>query len=116
MSWSCDIEDGPKVYSWTEPVARKEYICCECKWKIVPGQQYFKAEGLWDEKWSTFRQHLICLQACMYVRDKLDRECIALGALEEYYEECKDWLITHKKEDKVKIFRDLIAKILRGDV
>lgn len=114
MSWECDLEDGPKVYSWTEPVARKDHKCCECHALIRNGQKYFKAKGCWDGVWSTFRQHLLCMDACMYARDKLNTgECIGFGTLFEYYKDCKDWLTRTKKDEKVRIFRTMLAIILK---
>ena len=113
MSWACDLEDGPAVYSWTEPIARKIYICCECRDPISIGQQYFKAQGLWEGGWSTFRQHLLCLDACMYARDNFESgECIAFSGLKEYYQDVKGYLHLHKKEEKVKRFRQMMARIL----
>lgn len=114
VTWECDLDDGPKVYSWTEPIAQKEYVCCECKRKILRGQRYFKAEGLWDGQWSTFRQHLICLQACMYVRDNMNGgDCIAFGGLMDYYGDSKDWIVRNKNRPEVKVFRGLMAKVLK---
>ena len=40
--------------------ARKEWICCECKAKINPGEKYQHVVGKWDGKISTVRTCFIC--------------------------------------------------------
>ena len=111
--WECDMDDGPTVYSWSEQVARKEYKCCECKCLILKGEKYFKAKGLWEGKWSTYLQHLKCLEACMYVRDKIEfGTCIGFGMLMDWYSDSKLWLKEHKNDEKVKPIRKMLAGIL----
>ncbi len=83
----CEIAE---FYNWSEPVARKEHRCCECSAPIRMGEKHFVATGKWDGQLSTFRQHLLCCETSMYVRDKLNGgECICFGGLVEWLEESK---------------------------
>jgi hypothetical protein len=83
----CDV---PDFYNWSEPVARKEHRCCECSAPIRKGERHFIATGKWDDTLQTFRQHTLCMEACVFIRDKLNgSECICFGGLWEYYDESK---------------------------
>lgn len=86
MSWSCDW-DGPEVYSEGEVVARKEHGCVECNAPILPGECHLRYSGLWDGAWGGGRQHLLCRDACVWIRDVLEGECIAFGELGEWWAE-----------------------------
>ncbi len=83
----CDL---PQFYNWSEPVARKQHKCCECSAPIAKGEKHFVATGKWDFGISTFRQHLLCMEACMFIRDKFNgSECICFGGLEEWVSESR---------------------------
>jgi hypothetical protein len=83
----CDI---PDFYNWSEPKARKKHRCCECRAPIEKGEKHFAATGKWDSEIQTFRQHLLCMEACMFIRDKLNaNECICFGGLWEWCDESK---------------------------
>lgn len=84
MSMSCDW-GGPSVYSESEVVARKEYPCVECCAPILKGERHLRWAGLWDGSWSYGRQHLLCRDACVWIRDALNDECIPFGALHEWW-------------------------------
>ena len=58
MSMYCDY-DGPEFYSVVEPVARKQYECCECSVPIAAGSKHVKATGKWEGELNTFRQHMV---------------------------------------------------------
>lgn len=84
---SCDL---PEFYEWSEPVARKEHRCCECNAPINKGEKHFHARGKWDGAMSSFRQHMLCLEACMFIRDKLNGgDCICFGGLFEWWDDSK---------------------------
>lgn len=84
--FDCDVVAD--FYKWSEPIARKEHRCCECNAPILKGEKHFYARGKWEDELSTFRQHLLCCQACMFVRDKLnDYECIPFCMLKDWYAE-----------------------------
>lgn len=80
----------PEFYQWAEPVARKQHRCCECKAPIEKGEKHFYCTGKWDDQIQSFRQHLLCAQACMFIRDKLNGgDCICFGGLWEWVDEAK---------------------------
>lgn len=87
MSWSCDIGDGPSVYREEERTAAKEHACVECNAPILKGERHLYYRGLWDGSWSDGRQHLLCRDACVWIRDVLEGECVAFGALTDWWEE-----------------------------
>jgi hypothetical protein len=63
ISCDCSIDDYdclPAIFSEGFPVARKLYKCCECAGEIKPGQKHYKATGLWDGKWETYRTCMAC--------------------------------------------------------
>lgn len=112
--YECDVL--PDFYHWTEPVARKEHRCCECGAPINRGEKYFRAHGKWDGAISVYRQHLLCMEACMYVRDNFNgHECIPFGCLREYchelfadqYHRPRD-----RHNDKWKTMRSMMARII----
>lgn len=53
----CAVEecDPWDVYNETHPVARKEHHCCECRRTIRVGERYYRMEGAYDGKWSTYK-------------------------------------------------------------
>ena len=82
----CEI---PSYYKVTEPVARKTHECCECSAAILPQEKYLQVNACWDGSPDVFRQHQLCAQACMFIRDKgwFDDECLPFGFLNEYLNE-----------------------------
>lgn len=100
----------PDFYSHSEPVARKQHVCCECHAPILPGEKHFSYRGKWDGYMMTGRQHLLCMKACMYIRDNMnDDECIGFGGLFEWLGEYRFDLRDTKKEHPV--FRSMLARI-----
>lgn len=112
MSSFCEI---PDFYEWAEPVARKQHRCCECEAPIMPGEKHFRCAGKWDGEVSSYRQHLVCMEACMWVRDHFGGECIPFGGLKEEFDEirCDAW---YPERDRYKpawrTLRHLMATIL----
>lgn len=84
MTWACDF-DGPSVYSEAEVVARKEHPCVECSAPILVGEKHLRYSGCWDGSWDGGRQHLLCRDACVWIRDVLNGECIPFGCLGEWW-------------------------------
>lgn len=87
MSGDCEL---PQYYKCKERKARKSHVCCECMAPIVPGEKYLQVNGCWDYVPQVFRQHLLCAQACEFVRDAtLVENCLSFGELKEWY---RDWV------------------------
>lgn len=76
---------GPSVYGEKEVKARKAHSCVECSALILPGEIHLVYSGCWDGSWSGGRQHLLCRDACVWIRDVLNEECIAFGELSEWW-------------------------------
>lgn len=108
--FSCDIE--PTFYVTNEQKARKEHPCCECRAPIRKGEVYLECRGKWDGSISTHRQHLLCAEACMLIRDKFEFECIPFGMLKEWVHEWKQEMpAQHRQRPEVIALRSLMAKI-----
>lgn len=108
----CDI---PQFYAWSILTARKQHDCCECSAKINPGEKYFRCSGKWDGLISSYKQHLLCEQACEFIRDEIENECIPFGSLFEWLKN-EDYLKHYKKDIEVKDLRVMIAKIRRREL
>ena len=110
----CDVM--PAFYSYSERVARKQHRCCECHAPILVGEKHFFATGKWDGELSSHRQHLLCMEACVFIRDNLnDWECLAFGELFDWWWDCgrRERADYRLKVDKWKTIRGMIAKIKR---
>lgn len=107
----CEI---PEFYVEAWPKANKVHACCECSALILPGEKHGKFTGKWDGRMRTYRQHIVCCEACVFIRDKFqDGECIGFGELSEYYKE-----YTFKSDEHGQELRRKMAKIIwreRGD-
>ena len=106
MNCDCDFE-SPKIYNVKEPVARKEHICCECRCTIKPGEQYEKVEGLWENKFTTYKTCNDCLKIRLLLETEAPCYCLVHGTLmEDFYDtmnECykfteKAQKISHRKK------------------
>lgn len=115
MNESCDFEI-PEWYSATWPVARKEHTCCECGAAIRKGERYGSFSGKWDRDVTVYRQHVLCEDACRYIRDHIQGgECVCFGGLFEWWREAgfgARGLAEEKKPKKIREMRALIARIL----
>lgn len=60
-----DSCDQPKFASHTQPVARKQHVCIECKAHIPKGEKHHRVSGMWEDGLESFRWH----QACEDLRD-----------------------------------------------
>jgi hypothetical protein len=111
MTLYCD-GDAPDFYRCDERRARKQYHCCECSASIEAGELHYYISGKWEGQLSTFRQHLLCGQACMLIRDELGGECVPFGALGEAIDDLEEW---EARQDKYRApwrrLRRLMARI-----
>lgn len=67
----CFYDDGEHASVWiqSEPTARKEHRCCECKGAIAKGQKYLKVNYVFDGSAGTFK---VC-KSCEDVREEIAR-------------------------------------------
>ena len=77
----------PEFYKHWEPTARKVHRCVECGTAILKGEKHFQYVVKWEGDISGGRQHLLCMEACMLIRDEIEDECILFGGLFEWYGE-----------------------------
>lgn len=108
----CEIAS---FYTHEEPVARKEHRCCECRSPINKGERHFRCTGKWGGKIQTFRQHLLCMEACMFVRDHLSDECIPFGELEEFIGEFRRDIRESPRGSDCHKLRQMMARIHRRE-
>lgn len=102
----------PEFFVESEPIARKEYDCVECSARILKGEKHYKYSGKWDGRFDAGRQHFLCRDACVFIRDTFQwGECIGFGALYEFYREFSEAPVK-KRSLEVKQFRNIMAKIL----
>lgn len=61
---------------------RKPHICCECGCRIEKGERHGVSSGVWSYGPARYRQHMLCREACIAIRDDLTGgECIGFGTL-----------------------------------
>lgn len=106
--WYCKL---PEFFHESYPRAKKQYHCCECSAPILVGEKYGYYFGKWYGSVSTYRQHILCRDACVWIRDKFQSgECLSFGSLkEEYSEYTARWNI---KTPDVKVLRHMMAEII----
>lgn len=98
------------IYKATERVARKVHKCCECYGTIAPGKKYLSCFGIWDAGPARYPQHLLCAEACEFIRDVFeDGHCIGFGELFEWWDESRYHL--DMRRDDVREIRRMLAKI-----
>jgi hypothetical protein len=107
----CEV---PTFFDYSEPIARKEHACCECDAPIKVGEKHFHGRGKWgDEKPESYRQHMVCMEACMLIRDRHNGgECIGFGSLKEEFAELRAGWGKDRKHEPWRQLRALMAKIL----
>lgn len=79
---SCTCENWPTAYWESQPIARKQHTCCECGSIIDPGEKYYKAKGIWDDKFITFNTCEVCEKIRIIAHSELDY-CIPFECLYE---------------------------------
>lgn len=107
----CEI---PEFYATSEPIAAKDHVCCECSAPITKGEKHLYCRGKWDGSFLHYRQHLICAEACMAIRDNFNEfECIEFGGLKSYWSEIiRDYdRETCREKESWKKLRSLMAAI-----
>ena len=60
MDWGgecvCDWDADPAdVYCSKTRKARKEHVCCECRQKILPGQEYEYVTMMYEGRWESYK-------------------------------------------------------------
>ena len=105
---TCEL---PIFYSHSEPVARRATVCCECRAPILKGEKHFAWRGKWDDRIHSGRQHLVCMEACILIREEFGGECIPFGGLKEEFADLRGW--HHEATNEPwKRLRHLMAVIL----
>lgn len=101
----CAIEDCEPftVSTATNPIARKEYRCTECRRTIKVGEKYHKLTGLCGGRWATDRTCSHCMAMSGFMNEMCDG--YPIGCL-------LDELIEHWREGYASIpFGRLIAQM-----
>jgi hypothetical protein len=102
-------------------LARKPHRCCECSAPIEKGEKHGHFTGKWDGVIRSFRQHLLCEKACVYIRDNFQGgECIGFGELKshwaEYAKSFREWAgRPDRASEREKKFRKIMAEIFRRE-
>lgn len=106
------------MYRWSEPVAKNPHRCCECSAPIANGEKHFSWSGKLDADFDHGRQHLLCMEACEFIRDELnDGECIGFGSLMEEWSDMR-WQydrLRDREKPAWKRLRKMIADIKRRE-
>lgn len=88
---NCDDYDPPSVYNESEPKAKKEHRCSECRRTIEVGEQYLRIEGCWDGVWSTSKVCRHCSAMADVMRSISECFCPSMGnMLCEFFDEDRD--------------------------
>ena len=108
----CDLEPAT-FYVVKEVVSRKAHRCCECRGPIRKGELYVNARMGFDGTAETFKQHLVCANACRYARDNMLEDCLPYGGLKDWwYEDGHD--AGDKKDPTQAAMRKHFADALRA--
>lgn len=107
----------PEFFSASYHIARKKHVCCECAAPILPKEKYGAFTGKWGGDVNTYKQHLDCESACVFIRDNFNSgECISFGELGEVW---KEYTRSHFKkrhiDENIKKFRLIMARILKHE-
>ena len=93
---NCDC-DSPSIYQETQRLARKKHKCCKCGWMIQPHSKYIEIAGLWEGKWSNYKQCFNCNQ----IGDRFVQETNCCYPLGQLYSCLKDTeIIVYDKDSK----------------
>jgi hypothetical protein len=107
--------EWPEFYFEIFPKARKEHKCVECQGKIPVGEKHLHYRGKWDGEITVGRQHMMCRELCMFIRDKMQGgECVPFGGLFDSWDDMY-WPPTGERNkplgDVDKKARSLMAQI-----
>lgn len=88
MQCTCDVDhsdyDGPAFLTERRYRARKQYRCCECRRDIKPKDQYWRATGCWDGRFSSYKT----CGGCMTLRKAYTPRVFIYGGLREALWDC----------------------------
>lgn len=80
-------DNWPVAFWPTEPIARKEHKCHECKCTIRPGEKYHNDSGKWEDRFYSFK---VCVP-CREITDAFFCEGFTYGGVfEALYEHIQD--------------------------
>ena len=98
LSCDCSVTDGdrPKVCTVRHVRARKQHVCSECSRTIEPGETYELVNGVWIEKWETYKT---CL-GCERIRDHFCSDGWIYTCLAEHVAECVGFDYTADDDDE----------------
>lgn len=101
----------PEFYHAGYKTARKVHMCVECRSFIQPGEKYLFAQGRYSFGFASYKQHQLCAEACMFIRDHLNgSECIGFGELFDWMSNY-DYFRDQKTDKDVVSIRGMLAKI-----
>jgi hypothetical protein len=105
----------PEFYSISEPVARAQRGCCECRAPIRRGEKYVRCTGKWfGDPPQTYSQHVLCAEICEFIRDEMrGGDCIAFGGMKEWRGD--DGRDMDRDNDMVRNLRSMYARMLRRE-
>lgn len=87
----CDDYDSPSVYNESNPVAKKEHKCSECRRSIEIGERYCRVEGCWDGDWHTFKTCRHCVAMADVMRSISECFCPSMGnMLVDFFDDDRD--------------------------
>lgn len=66
------MSSHPEMFVTTNPKARKDYKCCECRCGIKKGQAYQNCAGKWDGDFLSFKTCIPCADLREKLMDMLD--------------------------------------------
>jgi len=101
MGSDCEIA---QYYKWAWHVARKEHPSCECSAPILMGEKYLQVNACWENRPDTYRQHVLCMKACEFIRDNFDEECVYYGGLHEWWESFVQNFWEGEKAERAKLW------------
>lgn len=109
----CEIA---QYYVCKEPVARKIHKCCECSAPIEVGEKHLRIDACWENRPGRYRQHLLCAEACEYVRDSgmNDDECLSFGELWEFWRSDSPYYTERELPERRALWR-LMLRICRRE-
>ena len=78
--------EHPTFFVEKHLIARKKYMCCECKEPIQAKEEYEQCKGVWDNAWHEFITCRRCADYRIVVMQERDYDdCTEFGEL--YYPE-----------------------------
>ena len=64
---STDYDNSPTFWNVSEPIAKKQHKCCECKRTIQAGEKYKRQFGVWDGRAEAFKMCKFCIEPASWL-------------------------------------------------